>query len=246
MHHFFISLHQKHLGKTLSISKTQYSELYHQISKVLKLHAGEQVGLLNNSPEKFIYEINQINDDKKEIYLRLVKTETEKNSAPPVHLFIGIPKKDKLELIVEKCSELGIDEITPIITQRTIKNQTKTERLLKISGEAIEQSHGFMMPKVNEATDLKNINLDLNGLNLIFHTQENTEPDNLKNLLKDLDGNVGLNIFIGPEGGFSPDDLKILQKLNNPHFIKLGERILKTETAAIVITALAKYYSQIN
>jgi len=143
---------------------------------------------------------------------------------------------------VEKCSELGIDEISPIITQRTVKNQTKTERLLKISAEAVEQSHGFYLPKINEAIDLRNFNLKLSGLNLIFHTQENLETNDLKQLLNTLNTNETINVFVGPEGGFSPDDLKILNKLENPKFIKLGERILKTETAAIAISALLKYH----
>lgn len=242
MHHFFLSFTQKPLGKTLILSKTSYPEQYHQISKVLKLKAGEQITLLNNSREKFVYEINQVNIDKKEIYLRLQKTENEKGTSAYINLFIGIPKKDKLEFIVEKCSELGITEISPIITQRTIKNQTKTERLVKISSEAVEQSHGFYLPKINEAIDLKNLNLKLTGLNLIFHTQENLEMSDLNKLLKDYSADETINVFIGPEGGFSPEDLKILQKLRNPHFIKLGERILKTETAAIAISTLLKYH----
>ncbi len=242
MHHFFLSFDQKPLAKTLILSKSKYPEQYHQISKVLKLKAGEQITLLNNSREKFVYEINQINLDKKEIYLRLQKTENESDSSFHINLFIGIPKKDKLEFIVEKCSELGIDEISPIITQRTVKNQTKTERLLKISAEAVEQSHGFYLPKINEAIDLRNFNLKLSGLNLIFHTQENLETNDLKQLLNTLNTNETINVFVGPEGGFSPDDLKILNKLENPKFIKLGERILKTETAAIAISALLKYH----
>lgn len=242
MHHFFFSFHQKYLGKTLILSKTSYPEQYHQISKVLKLKAGEQITLLNNSREKFVYEINQINIDKKEIYLRWQKTENEKNPSAHINLFVGIPKKDKLEFIVEKCSELGIDEISPIITQRTIKNQTKTERLVKISSEAVEQSHGFYLPKINEAMDLKNLDLKLAGLNLIFHTQENLEMSDLGKLLNASHIDETINVFIGPEGGFSPEDLKILQKLENAHFIKLGERILKTETAAIAIATLLKYH----
>lgn len=242
MHHFFLSFGQKPLGKTLILGKAKHPEQYHQISKVLKLKAGEQITLLNNSREKFVYEINQVNIDKKEIYLRLQKTENENNQSARINLFIGIPKKDKLELIVEKCSELGIDEISPIITQRTVKNQTKTERLAKISAEAVEQSHGFYMPTIHEALELKNLNLEMNGLNLIFHTQENLEMSDLKKLLNTAHGDENINVFIGPEGGFSPDDLKILNKLENPKFIKLGERILKTETAAIAISALLKYH----
>lgn len=241
MHHFFLSFDQKHLEKTLSITKNQNSELYHQISKVLKLRTGEQITVLNNSPEKYVYEINKIIDDKKEILLHLIKTEKETLSPNNIRLFIGIPKKDKLELIVEKCSELGINEIIPIITQRTIKNQTKTERLFKISAEAVEQSHGFYMPKIYEAIELKNLKLNSGDLNLIFHTQDKNE-ENLSHVLAKNKQQTTINIFIGPEGGFSPDDLKILDKLDNKHFIKLGERILKTETAAIAISALIKYH----
>lgn len=242
MHHFFLSFTQKSLGKTLILSKTSYPEQYHQISKVLKLKAGEQITLLNNSREKFIYEINQVNIDKKEIYLRLQKTENENDQSVRINLFIAIPKKDKLELIVEKCSELGVSEIIPIITQRTVKNQTKTERLFKISAEAVEQSHGFYMPTIHEALELKNLNLKMDGMNLIFHTQETLEMSDLKKILNNSNTDETINVFIGPEGGFSPEDLKILQELENAHFIKLGERILKTETAAIAISTLLKYH----
>ncbi len=241
MHHFFLSFDQKPLGKQVIISSARHHALHHQIVQVLRLSVGEKLTLLNNSSTKYLYEIKQINNDKKEITLNLIDAPRENTPFGQIRLFVGIPKKDKLELIVEKCSELGINEIIPIITQRTIKNQTKTERLFKISAEAVEQSHGFYMPIIGETTELKNLQINPDDVNLIFHTQDNND-ESLKDILKKNSEDQTVNIFIGPEGGFSPDDLKILNRLNNKHFIKIGERILKTETAAIVISALIKYH----
>jgi 16S rRNA (uracil1498-N3)-methyltransferase len=235
MHYFFYSFDKKELNQNLSISKKENPELFHQITKVLRLKFNERITLLNNSDFKFVFQIDNIGN--KIINLKLIekkKNETELKTT--FHLFLALPKKDKLELIIQKAVELGIQEITPIITQRTVKLNINEKRLNKIIIEASEQCHASKIIKFNGIKKLTEIKS--NNLNLILDPYAEKHISSVKNLIK----KENTNLFIGPEGGFSDEEVQSLLKLENSHNINLGKRILRLETAAISTMAILTNY----
>lgn len=235
MHYFFYSFDKKELNQNLSISKKENSELFHQITKVLRLKFNEKITFLNNSDFEYIFQINNIGN--KIIDFKLIekrKNETELNTH--FHLFLALPKKDKLELIIQKAVELGIQEITPIISQRTIKLNINEKRLNRIIIEASEQCHASKIIKFNKIKKLSEIKND--NLNLILDPYAENHISKTKELIKI----EKTNLFIGPEGGFSDEEIKTLLKLKNSHNINLGKRILRLETAAISTMAILTNY----
>lgn len=240
MHYFFYAEDQKDLNQKLSISKKSHNLLYHQMANVLKFKKGQDICLLNNSDFEFVYEISEIN--KNEFLLNLKRKEkNSKTLKSKVNLIISIPKKDKLEWIVQKAVELGVSEISPVLTERSIKQNINTERLKKISREAVEQCHGSKLIRINPMEKLENSikNIKNSELNLILDTKGSKNIDSLK---KEIKSSEKINLFIGPEGGFSDEELNILKKLENQHNILLGERILRLETAAILSMGLIIHY----
>lgn len=181
-----------------------------------------------------------IKDISKDL-IQLEILEKERNSVEPkieIKLYQSIPKMDKMEFIIQKCIEVGVDEIIPIVTERTIvkidknKINSKYERWNKIAESASKQCMRGKIPKI-----LKPISF-LEALNKSKSTDLALIPyeyERLNKLRLSLQGFVGnsISIFIGPEGGFTESEIK-LAKQNNLIPITLGKRILRTETAGLV------------
>ena len=148
-----------------------------------------------------------------------------------LHIAIAPTKNnDRLEWFLEKATEIGIDEITPIICQNSERKIVKQERLEKIIQSAMKQSLKFTLPKLNEPIKFNDfIDQDFNGKKCIAHCE-----DDEKTLLKTLvNTKEKITILIGPEGDFSTQEIKkALSKKFTP--ISLGESRLRTETAGLV------------
>lgn len=241
MHYFFYSTDQQELPKEITISTKTHSLLYHQLRNVLKFKTNDQLCLLNNSNFEYIYKIKNI--DKKNFFLKLEKKQkNQHNLNVHINLVIANPKKTKLEFITQKAAELGIKEITPILSDHTIKKNINLKRLNKINKEAVEQSHGSKLMKINKIQELnKNFinQFSKNTLNIILHTKSTKTFKNLENTIPQYQK---INLFIGPEGGFTKEDLNILQQLPNNYTILLNKRILRLETAALLSMGLLTHY----
>ena len=153
--------------------------------------------------------------------------------APKYHLHLAVaPTKmnDRYEWFLEKATELGISEITPIICDHSERKQIKTDRFDKIIQSAMKQSNQFYLPKLNEPIAFKDfMKLKNNGLQLIAHCEE-TNKKSLKDVIK---LNENATILIGPEGDFSEKEIQLAIE-NNYIPVSLGNTRLRTETAAIV------------
>ena len=165
-----------------------------------------------------------------------------------VVLFQGLPKADKMELIVQKCTELGVSGIVPVIMDRVIvkldeKNESKKiERWQKIAKEAATQSGRQKIPYVEKAINLKNSIEKLSKYDIVIVPYECEKENHIKNVLRNMDENVkNIAIVVGPEGGFSDGDIEILSELTNMKKVSLGPRILRTETAGFITLAMAIY-----
>jgi 16S rRNA (uracil1498-N3)-methyltransferase len=154
-----------------------------------------------------------------------------------VCLYMSIIKNSNFDLIVEKSVELGVHQITPVVTERTIKNNLNIQRINKIIKEATEQSCRIDLMKIGESVDLKNaIKIAKSQFDVVYFgsVDENDEKDQ-NNITKQRRKSTDLKIavFIGPEGGFSDDELSMFE-IEKISALRLGDYVLRAETAAIV------------
>ena len=198
--------------------------------------------LFNGDGFEYRGRVSDIN--KKTINVEILSKEKNINESPiNINLFQSISSNEKMDMVIQKATELGVSSIQPIFTSRsTIKlslDRTK-KRLMhwrQVSISACEQSGRSKIPTIKSPIGFDQISegIKSNSLNLLLH------PDNLEessNLPNEYSGDI--NIFIGPEGGFSQDEVLLLKKQNCIN-IQLGPRILRTETAPLAIIAILQY-----
>lgn len=199
-------------------------EVIKQIKKVLRLEEGERIAVrtMGATFEGTISSLSNL-----EILLSHIEEVESLYSNKNISLFVCIPKKDKFELILEKCTELGVDNFYPVISDRTVKTNINIERSLKIIEEACEQSQRADTPVLHEMRTLEEVVREFRPV--VFDIEGG--------LLSKEDTNNIHNVLIGPEGGFSESELAFFnaEKLD---IYKLKTPVLKTETAAIVVCGL--------
>lgn len=167
---------------------------------------------------------------------------------PPIHiaLYQSIAKGNKMDFIIQKATEIGVKEIYPVITERTIvkikdvkKEQSKVERWNTIAEEAAKQSKRDYLPVVNNIIKFNEMVDILKNESNIIVPYEMEDIYGLKKALEDVKpGKV--NIIIGPEGGFEEDEIGKLKKIEG-QVVTLGPRILRTETAGLVVASIVLY-----
>jgi 16S rRNA (uracil1498-N3)-methyltransferase len=215
------------------------------IYKVLRLTAGHKVWINDCAGEEYVGEILSV--DKKEVRVRQIeKLEINNESSLKVTLFQGLPKSSKMDLIVQKAAELGVVEITPILTERVVvRNElgefSKTDRWNRIALEACKQSKRSLIPKVGAPIEFKELTDRLEHFDLIVVPYENESGYGLKRMTEVLNAAVEqVAVIIGPEGGFEESEILQLKQLG-AHIVTLGPRILRTETAGFVCTSILQY-----
>lgn len=216
------------------------------IYKVLRLETGDRVSINNCNGEEILGEIEEIN--KKQVVIKcLKKLELNNESSIEVYLFQGLPKSSKMDLIVQKATELGVKEITPIITERVVVKSElgefkKLDRWNRIVLEACKQSKRSIIPRVNTPLELKELLGLLKDMDLVVVPYENQEGYGIKKLVNSIDKDVvkKVAVIIGPEGGFEEREIDLLRELG-AHIVTLGPRILRTETAGFTCVSLLMY-----
>ena len=219
------------------------------IRDVLRHKIGDLVDICDENGVKYVTKIS--NMEKASIGLEVL--EVSNYTTEPsimVTLFQGMPKADKLELIIQKCTELGVHEIIPVIMDRVVvklddKNiDKKVERWNKIALEAGKQSGRQKIPMVQKPTKLKNLIENISKYDIVLLPYECEKQISLKAVLKNLDKECkNVAIIIGPEGGFSENEIELLN-LENVKRVSLGPRILRTETAGLATLAMVLYELQ--
>ena len=225
-----------------SIIITDTHEIHH-MKDVLRLKKDALIQIFNAKSEQADVMIEDINEAT--IHARVQTVKQEKIARAKIILACAPPKKGKFEFIIEKCTELGVDEIIPLKTQRSEvvfsedKMAGKLSRFEAVAVNAAKQSKRTRLPRICPMTTLSKVlqDLDPHGVHLFpslhGHTQHMTDV-----LLKGASGPV--TIFIGPEGDFTPDELKLAIK-HGCVPVTLGDTVLKVETAAIAAVALVKF-----
>jgi 16S rRNA (uracil1498-N3)-methyltransferase len=228
IHRFFVSNIEDN-GDELTITDV---EVIHQMKSVLRLQEGDSVILLDGSGKEFFGKVKIILK-LKSIFSK-IKIKSNPQDMHSLNLYFSIPKKDKAELVLQKCTELGVNNFIPVISDRTEKINLKTDRAETIIKEAAEQSEKVFLPKFHEIKKLAEALEDLSSEDT-FYLDLNSEKIDLQNLKNKKD----LNIFVGPEGGWSEKDREIFSKYKIKNY-SLGDFVLRTETASIAIIAALK------
>lgn len=215
----------------------------HHIKNVLRLKVGEEVTVCDSCGYDYQSKILQIASDSviAEI-LQRQKTVSEPSIA--ITLYQALPKGDKMDFIVQKCVELGIDRIVPMNTKRCIvkinqKEEKKISRWQKISVSAAKQSGRGKIPEISPVMNFTQALEDASRLSKALIPYELEQTTSLHQLKEDFCGN-SIGIFIGPEGGFSVEEIEQAIKAKIMP-VTLGKRILRTETAGMVTLAILLY-----
>ena len=172
---------------------------------------------------------------------------TESNIS--LHIFQGLPKQEKMEQIIQKATEIGVSDITPLKMERcVVKLDEKTElkkieRWQKIAEVAAKQSKRDKIPVVHSCVSLKNIYEKLKKYDIVIVAYEEEKDISIKQVLKQIDpkNNPNIAIIIGPEGGIAKEEINFLKTLSNAKIVTLGKRILRTETAPLVLASIIMY-----
>lgn len=199
------------------------------IIKVLRKKDGDLLYVTNGLGYLFETQITLASDTK--CMVDIVSFTKEKKPAFHLHLAVAPTKmNDRYEWFLEKAVEIGVQEITPIICDRSERKVINADRYEKIILSALKQSNGVYLPKLNPAIAFKDfVNQENKGQLLIAHCEE-TDKKTLKSILQP---NQDICMLIGPEGDFSEKEISTALE-NNYQAVSLGNTRLRTETAAIV------------
>ena len=210
---------------------------FHYIKNVIRLKEDDEILLFNNESGEFLSKLSKI--EKREMTITpLTQTRpADDEEIPNTELIFSPIKHNRQDLIIEKTTELGIKELSPIITKYTNNKNINLERLNTIAKEATEQSRRLSKPTINEPVSFieKIRSFDFENRTLVYLDERPTQKNSI-DILKALK-NKPVSFLIGPEGGFSPEEFEILKQ--TPAIgISLGDLILRAETATISIIAI--------
>ena len=212
-------------------------DLVHQLRDVLRLGPGEEVVLGNGKGKAVLVRIVELGPGG--VVFETVRPVNEKSEPEKqVVLFAAVIKKDNFELVVQKTTEIGVAQIIPVISGRTVKLGLSLDRLRKITREAAEQSGRLSIPEIQEPRSLEEA-LTLareNDLNIFFDGRGGSKD--AKTLRVKMAKANKLGIFIGPEGGWTEEELVLAKALKYP-VVSLGKLTLRAETASMIATYFA-------
>lgn len=203
-------------------------EQTHYLKNVVRYEVGDTLNCFDNKNGEFICQITEIN--KKITRLKVLNKIKPLKICPDIWVLFAPLKKDKTDFVIEKATELGARKIIPTITQFTNTSNIKTERYIAQSIEAAEQCRRTDLPEVTPPQNLTAILSQWDNDRILFFMDETLES---KSFYEQLEENKTKKaaILVGPEGGFSEDELKHLRKCKFTKGATLGPRILRAETA---------------
>lgn len=247
MHWFYVEHSQ--------ITETQITitgDDVNHIKNVLRMEKGEHVVICDGQGKDYYCAIDRLENDR--IIAQILEiNDTESELPVKYYLFQGIPKKDKMELVIQKAVELGAYEIIPVAMKRCVakienekKEKKKLERWQSIATSAAKQSGRGIIPQIHSVVSFAEALQIAKDLDCTIIPYE--QADGIKHSKECLEHAVKqktVGIFIGPEGGF--DDKEIAQALESGFStITLGKRILRTETAGLTILSILMFETELE
>jgi len=226
IHNFFVT--EKLAGKAeIEISD---ADLAHQWNRVLKFHIGEQVKLFDNSGSEFLCEI--ISLDKKSAQLKILSSQSNVNGPlSMVSLCFSLIKKEKMDWLLQKCTEIGVSHFQPIVSERSENKGFNLKRAEKIIKEACEQSGRAVLPAVSEPISLVQAIKSVPQSSFALDSSGSPFSPTINYKLP------ATNCFVGPEGGFTPNEIEMF-KSAGVKIYSLGPATLRAETAGVAVASL--------
>lgn len=221
------------------------------IKNVLRKQIGDIIEICNLENGK-AYNCEIINIEEKHIDTGILKELKEEKNNILVDIYQGIPKSDKMELIIQKSVELGVNAIIPVAMKRCVAKiepkdeNKKIERWQKISESAAKQSGRTIIPEVRKIVTIQDIAKLTEQYDSVIVAYENEKQNTIKKELLKLKNKeqVKIAVVIGPEGGLEDNDVKLLKEVG-ANIVTLGNRILRTETVALNILSVIMYELEI-
>lgn len=242
MHRFYVGIENIEDNRIVITG----SDVNH-IKNVLRLNKGEKIVICDGQGQDYYCIIDNV---AKEQVIAVIEDKQKANTElrTKIYLFQGLPKKDKMEFIVQKAVELGVYEIVPVKMKRTIvkidnekKERAKLNRWQTIANEASKQSRRGILPNVHEIVSYKeaiDMAKELEYVILPYELAENMEYT--RKSIEEASKCSSIGIFIGPEGGFDEEEVSFAKEIGIKT-ITLGNRILRTETAGLTALAMLMY-----
>ncbi len=242
MHHFFVGSDQVD-GNQIRITGTDVNH----IRNVLRMKEGEEARISDGKSRDYRCVLRSI--QKEEVIAEIIETEQSDKELPSrVFLFQGLPKADKMELIIQKTVELGVYQIIPVETSRSVvkldkkKAEAKKKRWNLIAESAAKQSNRTIIPEVMDVMSWKEALSYASKCNIVLIPYELAEGmDETRRLIEELKPGMDIGVFIGPEGGFDRKEVEEAIE-RGIHPITLGKRILRTETAGLTMMSILMYH----
>lgn len=239
MHRFYCQ-HADFQKKIITITD---SDEIHHLKDVLRLKKGAVIQIFNGQNQEADVVIESIQEQGIKVSVQTLRQAAGQNLK--LVLVCAVPKKDKFEWIIEKCTELGVEKIIPLKTKRgqvvfpEQRMPAKLARFEKVAINAAKQSQRLNVPVIAPMTELKEVlaHLDPEGLHLF--PSLNGHPQHIKDVLLKAQSNLPITIFIGPEGDFTPDEVEAALKAGCVP-VSLGDTVLKVETAAIAAVSFVR------
>lgn len=216
---------------------------YKHISKVLRMSINEKISIcIKQTEERFLAEITTIDSEK--VTCRIIKKIESSESCVSVTIYQGIPKADKMENIIQKSVELGAKAIVPVEMKNCIAKikdpDRKIPRWQAISESAAKQSKRNMIPKIEYPIRLSDMCNEFGKYDLVLVAYENEKNVSIKEVFTKYKDAKNIAVVIGPEGGITEEEIKQIENKRGIS-ISLGKRILRTETASLVLLSMINY-----
>ena len=242
MHHFFVTPEQVKENQIL----VQGSDVNH-IKNVLRMKVGEELHISDGNNKKYLCEIETMSAEEVKVLIKeVLVSDTELPSK--IYLFQGLPKSDKMELIIQKAVELGAYEIIPVATKRAVvklddkKAGKKVERWNSIAEGGAKQSGRNVVPKVANVMSFKEALRYAECLDVVLIPYELAEGmEETREIISAIQPGQSIGVFIGPEGGFETSEVEQALAMG-AKAVTLGKRILRTETAGLTTLSILMYH----
>ena len=215
------------------------------LKNVMRLKIGDEISVLDNKSREFSSKVISI--DKNAIKARFLAEKQPKSELKiQVTIAQGLPKNPKMDIIIQKATELGAARMIPLLTERSViklrdkKEIQKVERWQKIAKEAAEQSGRSVIPVVDEIRNFRDIFTICDNFDRCVMLWEMEKEMTLKTFFRENKKIKSLLILIGPEGGFSQEESSLAKK-HGFATVSIGNRILRTETAAPAVLSMINY-----
>ncbi len=242
MQHFFVTPDQVQ-DDTITITGSDVNHM----KNVLRMHIGEEVTINDGNNISYLCTVESFKEDIALLHIEdrhMIDTELSSH----IYLFQGLPKQDKMELIVQKAVELGVYEVVPVATKRAVvkldekKALKKVARWQQIAESAAKQAARGYIPRVHELMSYKEALSYAEALDLVLIPYELAEGmKETKEIIEKILPGQSIGIFIGPEGGFEVEEVEDAISMGAKS-ITLGKRILRTETAGLTTLSVLMFH----